>query len=219
MLFDCLQSAIHNNRISEIVIMDDASDKEVIEAVKAKYYGIEKVKIITRPANVGMHQNKRDAIFNCTNDWVIIFDSDNVIDNEYIEYIPPIQDLDPEVIYMPEYAKPMFDYRKYAGKYFDLEYTQKHIKSKDPMFDCLLNTCNYLVNRNKYLEIWTFNPAVKGADTIYFLYQWLSYGYAFHVLVNCSYFHRVHSGSGFLKDADYNMSHANEIKKQILNHE
>lgn len=216
LLKEAVDKVLNNNFISEIVIMDDASNADIIDYLRKTFQNHPKVKLITRPANVGMHTNKRDAVFYCSNDWVILFDSDNIIDHKYIEAIPAIETLDPEIIYMPEKAKPNFIYTEFIGKVFSVPSTKLYLSRKNAMFDCLLNTCNYLVNRNKYLEVWRFSEFIDAADTIWFLYHWLKVGYKFTVMPNCEYFHRVHEGSGFMKNVSKNMQDADRIKKLIM---
>lgn len=87
----------------------------------------------------------------------------------------------------------------------------------DPLCNCLFNTCNYVVHRDSYISIWEENKEMKGSDTIWFNYLWLKAGKSFFVVPGMHYQHRVHNGSGFMQDVDYNMTKAEEIKQLIMN--
>lgn len=209
-----LLPAIDKDYISEIIIMDDrSSDENFIELQKIlSFLSCDKIKVFRQDKNVGMSRNKRDAIERSTNDWVLILDSDNLMKSGI-----PISTtrLDGDTIYAPSYAWPEFDYSKYSG----LTITKENCSevAKDPIGNVLLNTCNYIVPRDEYLKVWEHNPEMKGTDTIYFNYLWLKSGRKIQVCHEFVYFHRVHTGSGFMADVDYNMRKAEEIRQLIIN--
>lgn len=197
--------------VDEVLIQDDCSRPDEIEKLLNHNFA-RPVKIRVNVKNIGMSLNKAQAIENGSNNWVIIFDSDNVIDQNYFDSIPKI--LDPNVIYCPDFAKPEFDYTQLSGIRYSKNRVKELIKIKG--FEAHLNTCNYLVNRKKYLEVYQHNPEMKGTDTIWFAYLWLKEGYSFEIVPGMQYFHRVHKESGFLKDMKYNMKQAEKVKKLIL---
>lgn len=198
--------------VDEIIIQDDCSNR-IEQAKLAANFLDPKTKIYFNQQNIGMSRNKAEAISNASNPWVIIFDSDNVISPQYINAIPRI--LDKRTIYCPDFAEPEFDYRKYSGITIDRKNIHRFIKEN--MFECLMNTCNYLVNRDEYLKVYRYNAAMKATDSIWFFYLWLAAGNRFEVVNNMRYFHRVHKGSGFMQDVDYNMAQARIVKKLIEN--
>lgn len=57
---------------------------------------------------------------------------------------------------------------------------------------------------------------MKGSDTIWMGYLWLKAGNSLYVVPGMYYFHRIHSGSGFAENMEYNMSKSEEVKKKIL---
>lgn len=198
-----------DKRIDEILILDDASDHHIYEKVVTLAGG--KVKVIRQAVNRGMQQNKADAIAYAKNEWVIIFDSDNVITPGYLDAIPDA--LYDDTIYMPSFARPEFNFKRYEGLLFDRVNVKQFIK--DPPFAVLLNCCNYLTNRDAYGKVYKHNPEIDGADTAYFAHRWLVAGNSFYVVPGMEYTHRVHSNSGFLANIDKNMRDAEIIKKQI----
>lgn len=214
LLLESFDKVLGDPRISEIVIVDDCSSPETFcllsETLNSPAYK-GRVKIWRNTGNIGMSRNKARAVELATNPWCILFDSDNVIDSSYLDALP--QYLAPSVIYCPDFAKPQFDYRKYAGQTINADNAAK-IMSK-PMGECIFNTCNYLVNREEYLRVYEYNPDMKGTDTIWFNYLWLKAGNSFYVVPGMEYMHRVHAGSGFMADVDYNLMQSKEVKKLI----
>lgn len=198
-----------NGLLDELIIQDDASDRETQKTIAEVFGGI--AKIYFNLANVGMSRNKCEAISNAKNKWVIIFDSDNILYPEYVKAIP--KHLERDTIYVPDFAEPNFDYRKFAGEEISAKNLHKFIK--DPAFEMLLNTCNYLVHRDEYLKVYQYNSAMKATDTLWFNYLWLRYGGKFKVVPGMRYFHRVHKDSGFMKDVNYNMAQSKIVMKLI----
>lgn len=224
LLLESFANVIDDPRIDEVLIMDDCSEIEYWNKIKELPKFNPKIRVIRQLENRGMSINKRDAVFNSRNEWVILFDSDNIIGKDYLDaleievktYLP--NELKRYNIYCPTFAKPNFDYRKFAGMVFDKgELNPDHKPDlSDPMLNCMMNTCNYVLHRESYLSVWEENKEMKGSDTIWFSYLWLKGGHAFIPVKDMHYIHRVHPGSGFLTDVDYNMKKAEEIKKLIL---
>lgn len=236
--FDLLKESyaqvIDDPRISEIIIVDDCSTEPGIkEKVNSLAGG--KVKVFHQAKNRGMSMNKRDAIAYASNPWVIIFDSDNIICPDYLDAfyelvingdafnefgkIATIE----RFIFCPDFAKPNFDYRDFkcgnggigirSGIYGARESAHE---IKNDSFNCLLNTCNYIVNRDFYLKTYQHNPSHIASDTIWHNYNHLKTGGLFVVVPGMQYEHRVHSGSGFLQGADHNMRMQAEVRKMIM---
>lgn len=205
-------NVLHDPRIGEIVIVDDCSDARIFDNLCNTVKGIEKVRISTNEINLGMMANKALAISKCLNEWVIIFDSDNVISPAYLDSVERIT-LNPDIIYCPSFARPTFDYRRYAGMTIGIPQAKKMLN--EPMGNACLNTCNYLVHRDTYLSVFTQDNNVKGTDTLSFAYQWLKDGKKMHVVKGMEYDHLIHDGSGFLKDAEFNMKMADVYKQKI----
>lgn len=211
LLFESYSKVIDDSRISEIIIVDDCSDPDIYEQVKAEVSKHPKIKLFRNEINLGMLANKRRAIELSSSELVISFDSDNVIDHRYLDAIP--KELHSDTIYCPSFAEPAFDYRQYEGQTFDKSNTGKLMDEK--MFRCLTNTANYLVNRDAYLKAWEPNPEIKGSDTIFFNYTWLRKGGKLYVVPGMHYQHRMHEGSGWLQHHQYNVKQAEKTIKLI----
>jgi glycosyltransferase involved in cell wall biosynthesis len=213
MLIESFEHVLHDDRISEVIISDDHSDLTIYNKLLDRFKNEPKVKISRNPFNLGMSRNKKRAIELASNEWCILFDSDNVIKPDYLDAIL-IMVLFDHAIYCPEAALPEFDYRFFAGQTINRKNIHSYLQR--PMFDCLLNTCNYVVNREKYLEVYQHDPKIKASDTIHFNYLWLKSGGSFYVVPEMKYFHRVHKGSGFLADTQYNLRQAEQTKNLIM---
>jgi glycosyltransferase involved in cell wall biosynthesis len=212
MLLESFAKVIDDNRISEIVIVDDHSDEDIYNKVKESVKNMDKVRLLRNKENVGMSRNKYLSVYHAKNQFCIIFDSDNTIDSKYIDQLYQYP-WHPYMILCPDFAKPNFDYRKFGRYSFDLYNVKQYLDDKE--FSCLINTCNYFVNRQSYMNTYLYDPNIKASDTIYFNYRWLKAGHKLFVVPGMEYDHRVHKGSGFLEDAKYNMRMAEEIKQLI----
>lgn len=202
-------------RIDDIVILDDCSTDGSYEKLRDHFNGNEKVRVIRQAQNRGMGQNKADAVAHCKNEWVILWDSDNILAGDYLDALQKVlPNSIKHNILCPEFARPQFDYRKFSGKLFFQD--NAHELVSDKMGNCLLNTCNYVVPRDFYLQVFKPNPEVKGSDTLWFNYLWLKSLKWFYIVPGMQYYHRVHSGSTWMEHAGYNMKMAEKINKQIL---
>jgi glycosyltransferase involved in cell wall biosynthesis len=216
LLKESYAQVIDDPRISEIIIVDDCSTEPGIkEKVNSLAGG--KVKVFHQVKNRGMSMNKRDAIGYASNPWVIIFDSDNIIGPDYLDAFEREFNRGEHtrmVIFCPDFAKPTFDYRAYNNLFIDKSNGKKWIVEDN--FNCLMNTCNYVVNRDFYLKTYQYNPDHIASDTIWHNYNHLKAGGHFVVVPDMQYFHRVHKGSGFLQGVDHNMRMQAEVRKMVM---
>lgn len=205
---------IEDERIDDVVLLDDASTDSSYEKLRDHFAGNEKVRVLRQLTNQNMSRNKRDATSYCKNSFAILFDSDNVLDSSYLDALEAVGELQPDTIYCPCAARPNFIFEKFSGRTFD-RHSVKEVAS-DPMGNCSLNCCNYVVPVKSYVDIYEFNPEMKATDTVFFSYLWLKAGYKFHIVKGMGYDHLNHPGSGFLQDLDYNMKKSEEVRKLIL---
>lgn len=225
MTIESFEKVLNDNRIDDIVIIDDFSTDGSYE--KLKLLCSNKIRVYQQNANIGMSLNKMNAIKQAKNDWCIIFDSDNIIAPDYLDafydYItrPKSNEIikpSSETIFCPDFAKPDFDYTAYSGQ-TGRRYDSSNIKHyiKEDRFNCLMNTCNYIVNRDFYLKAYKHNSLHIASDTIWHNYNHLLMGGNFHVVPGMQYFHRVHKDSGFMKGIQYNMKQAEQVRDLIRN--
>lgn len=212
-LRESFEQVIDHPRITEIILMDDASDPEIFYNILGLKELSPKIKVVRQARNRGMGYNKYAAVGHSINEWVILFDSDNVLTPAYIDAIP--YQLSEKAIYQPDFAKPHFDFRQYAGKSYP-RFSTVNVFIKQPMFFTMVNACNYVVNRNEYLRVYQENKEHKASDTVWMFYLWIKAGNNMYVVPGMEYEHRVHAASGFLQDAPYNMKQAEKVRKLIM---
>jgi len=191
MVLESFQQIVNDDRVSEIVIVDDDSEDRFYNKVKKLTEGIDKVKLFRNRKNLGCYRNKREAIAQAQNEYVIIFDSDNVMTKEYIDKIFE-QEWNPDIILAPDYVV-SFDYRHFAGQMIDKSTVAKLTRSD--RFDCMINTMNYFVHRDNYLSVWDGSVEPWTADTIYQNFRWLESGRSIHVVKGLEYMHRIEHGA------------------------
>lgn len=220
------EKVYNDPRIDEIVIVDDCSTDQNWNALlnhvqnKREAEGMNcKIDLNRNQVNIGMSRNKARAVELAKNEWCILLDSDNVIGADYIDalykIIPDEDDqLNPQIIYCPDFARPQFDFRSISGRAFTPMMIAHEIANNDAL-NMALNCCNYVVNRQKYLEVYKHDPRHKATDTVWFNYNWLKAGNYFYFVPGMQYNHLVHEGSGFMQNAAYNMARAAEVRRLI----
>jgi glycosyltransferase involved in cell wall biosynthesis len=191
MTIKSFEQVLDDDRISEIIIMDDKSEAKYQKHLK-ELATHPKIKLILNDVNLGCYRNKREAIFYASNPYVIIFDSDNVIDRSYIDSLFAME-WQPDTILSPDFAQPHFNYTAFSGLTITKENVKQYIPTASKTrFDCLMNTMNYFVHRETYLSVWDGSIEPWTADTIFQNYNWLKAGNKIKVVPGMRYFHDIH---------------------------
>lgn len=210
LLYKAFEQVKDMPEVDEIVIVDDHSKPNVVDALKERFKYETKVRLVLKHRNDGVHLNKKSAIGESGNEWCILFDSDNVLNPDYIERLLKLKSWVPDVIYAPAFAAPHFDFRHFSGRTIDRKNVANAMGIK--LFDTLINAQNCFVNRSEYLKVWQDFPkelkskkGINGADSIYTFKLWMEAGNRFYVVPNLQYFHLVHNESFYKsvgKDAE-----------------
>jgi len=213
MTFKSFEKVIGDDRINEILIIDDYSNWSNFARLKELCNCVPKINIQRNNRNLGCYHNKHKAIEQASNEWVILLDSDNVIDSKH--YVGPIfnHTLSKDTIYAPEFARPHFDYTKFTGHTI----TRGNVKSFSNIdkFDCLINTCNYFFHRETFLSVWKDHPEPWTADTLFMNYNWLDAGNKIYVVGGMQYDHLVHDGSHYKHNVNKTGDFANELMNKL----
>lgn len=196
-LYESFKNILDDDRVNEIIITDDASNTDIQWSVAAEVAKWDKVKLHINQTNLDCYRNKRESISKASNEWVIIFDSDNIITKSYIDRIENlfIAGLNPKTVYQPSFAKPHFNFTKYESFLIDKGNVSKYII--DDTFGTMLNAMNYFVNRDEYLRVWDGSVDPVTSDSIFHNYNWLKAGNNIYVVPGLEYEHRVHDGSHY----------------------
>ena len=195
MTLDSFKDVYDDERVSEVIIVDDASDINIIEQLKDICDNLPKVRLYVNATNQDCYRNKMTAISFATNDWVILLDSDNKIDKTYLERLYEIQGWDNETIYTPAFARPHFDFRPYENMTITKQNVAEWIDK--PMAEVCLNAANYFINTLSWLSVWDGDVDPVTSDSIFQCYNWLNAGYKIKIVKGLHYEHSVHDGSHY----------------------
>jgi len=191
---ECFEKVLHDDRIAEVVISDDCSTDNSYDKLCDYFKDEKKVKLYRNEVNVGCAFNKRIAVLLASNRYVVIFDSDNVIDTSYLDVVFDYG-WDEDIILQPEYLMPNFDFKQYSGLLLDKHNIAEYIGK--PHIETALNAHNFFVNRDNYLMITEGQTDAITSDSIQFAYQWLAANKSIYITPNLWYYHRVHPGSHY----------------------
>ncbi len=194
MLLESFEQVIHDERIGSITIVDDCSSEENYHDVRNAVKWISKVKLYRNESNIQCYHNKREAVSKSENEFCILLDSDNILTKDYIDKIYQ-HEWNRDMIFTPSFAAPHFDFRAFEGCVIHKHNVAEYIN--EPMFEVMLNACNYFVNRDAYLEVWDGSTNPVTSDSIFQAYNWLNAGKDIWVVPALTYQHRVHEGSHY----------------------
>lgn len=212
-LLEAIKEVKDHSVISEIVISDDASTDGSYARLMSHFKGFDKVKLFKNGRNLDCYANKAKAVSLATNEWVILFDSDNVMPLSYLNSLLKIQKWDRRCAYLPTFAQPHFDYRAFAGLVVSRKDVARHLKRKN--FTTALNTANYFFHRDEYLRVWDVTTNPHTADSIYMNYLWLAAGNSLAFVDGLTYFHRVHLGSHYKQNHKKTGAFAREVEEKL----
>jgi len=230
-VLESFSKIVNNEVISEIVIVDDCSDIKIYEDLKNKIslLNSKKIKIMRNKNNLGAFLNKLECVKNSGNDWAIILDSDNIIDQNYLQNI--FFPLDENLFYLPSIAlckSPNLNYSKYANKIIDKELYKNLLIENSPNFRCLLNTGNYLCNKKTYInsiihEKELINP--YASDVFYQIYLCFKNipNFKLKIVKNMTYYHRLHNkktqqmGSFYIQNSEKSYVVLDKLRNLIKN--
>lgn len=197
LLYESFASILEDERVSEVIIVDDWSHELIYNAILSKFKNVDKVKVFRNEKNLDCYKNKQKSISLASNEWVIIADSDNVFKKDYIDRIESLftAGLNTKTLYQPSFAKPHFNFTLYEGLVIDKHNVVNNIN--DAMFQTMLNAMNYFVNRDEYLKVWDGSVDPVTSDSIFQNYNWLKAGNNIYVVPGLEYEHRIHNDSHY----------------------
>lgn len=198
MVIKAFEQVLNDDRIGEVVIVDDHSDWGYYQSLMFKLDRLnsKKIKLYRNESNLDCYRNKREAVGKASYEQVILLDSDNVIGVDYLDALPRVEKT---VILQPSFAVPHFDFTKWEN----LLITKHNIQtvwSDEPMFQTMFNAMNFVVNRDEYLKVWDGSVDPVTSDSLYFNYCWLKADNKIHIIPNMSYIHNVHNESHYKKN-------------------
>jgi glycosyltransferase involved in cell wall biosynthesis len=204
---------INDGRISEVVISDDCSTDGSIEKLRQHFLYHPKIKLFSNLVNVGVYHNKKRAIELASNPWCILFDSDNIISEKYIDTIFNIPKWEENVAYCPDFAKDQLDYQHFAGVKITNQNAGNYIDQRNG--GSLFNTLNYFCNRDFFLKIYDSTANPIAADSIMYNFLYLKNGGAMEVIKGLQYYHRIHPNSYYVQNTHRSDIFHKEITDKI----
>jgi len=208
----CFEKILNDNRIGEILIVDDCSEMNdylnLVEAVAE----MPKVKLVRNANNQGCYINKYCAISLAKHEYVVIADSDNVFDVDYIDAIYRYAWF-PKVALLPDWAMPQFSYVHFGGEVITKENVAQQAQKK--MFDCIINTMNCFYNRDEFCRVFDKETKRYADDSAYINYRWLNEGNKLFVVPFMRYEHTVHPGSHYQQYAKESAQRLDDLLNQF----
>ena len=227
---EAVSLAIENDFVKEIVVNDDCSQVDewdnlctVVEKLKC-----DKIKIFRNDENLGGFRNKYTAVKNSTCEWVYLLDSDNNPAEDTLGIIESIDDPNPDYCYLPQtlLLHKEDGYRdevNYNFKYdqIGIDEAQDALLKRSKYFDWLLNTGNFVFNREAYLERLQGGFDNKDepvyACSIAFSYHWMANGGAYKIVPGMKYYHRLRNDSYWNSCGTNSDLSANYYHQRIIN--
>lgn len=216
LLVESFSQVLGDPRISEIVIVDDCSTDGSFQKIEEQFRNVPKVRVYQNSLNLDCYLNKREAVRKASNDWVILFDSDNIMTKAYLDALfrwPSWSSWQSNTFYCPDFAQPHFDYRAFSGQFVDRFNIRTYIEK--PMFECALNTANYLVPKKGYLEVFDDSVNPHTSDTIFQAFNWIRKNGILAFVPGLQYSHRIHDGSHYKKNNHKTGAFADQVKRSL----
>lgn len=197
------QNVLHDERINEIIISDDYSEEKIFNELseELKKIGSKKIKLYRNTINKGAFLNKYESVRKASNEWIILLDSDNIIEVDFLDNLP--REKRKDTLYLPCHAiceSPNLDYSEFSDLIIGIGDYKSLANSSDPKKQCLLNTGNYFFNRDNYIKAVDNEKSIRdpyGVDVFYFIHLWfkLESLNKLKIVKNLKYYHTLHNGS------------------------
>lgn len=212
--------ALRDPRVAEILIHDDGSSEPNYDWLREHVAPTSPlIRLHRNEKNTGAFDSKLAAVRACTNDWVVLLDSDNQISRRYIDRLFALPAWSPRVIYCPERAYPHHDYRRLSGCTLDIDAVRRCLRHEESvLMNPFLGTGNFLIHRATYVAMLTpySGRAVAGADVNYSTYLWLRGGGLLQVVPGLEYAHLRHKGSLFMATAEFSKRQIRAINAALI---
>jgi len=207
LIHQALHNALLDERVSEIVIVDDGSKPEQYELLKRnveKFNATGKIHLHRREENRGAMWTKMECVEKASNPWVILLDADNSLFQSYLNEVFALPAWEKDTIYCPSRAFPHFDFRELAGRTIDFEAACDLSRSGVLRRVYIINDGNYFLNRESYLETLQKLRDLRNdvADVMVVNYLWLSEGKKLQVMPGATYCHRLSASSFWSRTAN-----------------
>jgi glycosyltransferase involved in cell wall biosynthesis len=230
---DCIRYSIDEDFVGEIVVNDDGSkEEEYLNLLNIiKKLNTDKIKVFKNQSNLGAFRNKYETVSKCSNEWIYLLDSDNYPFENTYNVIKSLDLSNLKIIYSPAklYCKSdsqstystISDYNTFKYDIIGIEESKDAIIKRTKWFDWLINTGNYVINKNFYLEsleepFQNYSNYKLYADTAAAFYFILKNGGSFKIVSNLYHNHRLRDDSYWNQCGDESMATVNLYSNMIL---
>lgn len=188
MTVNCATPVLNDDRVSEIIIVDDCSTNDSYEKLQWYFRDTYKVKLSRNATNIDCYFNKHKSVMKATNEYVGVWDSDNTFGMDYIDALFSMPDWDKKMMYQPCNAKPYFDFTKYSGLILTKHNVNNYLNTN---LETMMNAANHFVNRAEYLMAWEGSQNPLTSDSIFTSFNWLKAGNTIKVTPDLTYQHYI----------------------------
>jgi len=210
-----------DERIDEMVIVDDCSKREEYERLLEVAGNQSKIRIYRNEENLGEFKNRIKATKLTKNNWVIFLDGDNSLTKEYVDAICNNPIWRENVIYCPTFGlNRKIDYRMFSGDYIGLNNVESYLDGEHSYhFNMFLGTGNYFMNKKAYLK--TAIP-IREIDKrqygdYYFSVEWMKNNLMFFV-PEMSYIHRLRPNSEWMENKHFIQRKYHKVMENFRNY-
>jgi hypothetical protein len=230
---DCIKYALEDNFVNEIIVNDDCSSeyhfKNLVNIIDS--LNCHKIKLFKNEKNLGAFRNKYETVSKCSNKWVYLLDSDNYPFENTYNVLKSLDLNNPEIVYSPAklYCKSdsqstystISDYNSFKYDIIGIEESKDAIIKRTKWFDWIINTGNYVLNKQFYLEslqepFQNYSNYKLYADTAASFYFILKNGGMFKVVPDLYHNHRLRDDSYWNQCGDESMATVNLYSRMIL---
>jgi glycosyltransferase involved in cell wall biosynthesis len=107
LLLQSYNCVLDDDRVDEIIIVDDASDRDIFDKVCEAVQDEPKIRLFRNEENIDCYRNKQKAVSLASNPFCVLLDSDNIIDRDYLDKLYEFDEWESGMIYAPDYARPI----------------------------------------------------------------------------------------------------------------
>lgn len=205
-IHQALHNVLHDDRVSEIIVVDDGSKAEQYELLRENIKKLDragKVTLHRREENRGAMWTKMECVKYASNPWVVLLDADNSLFRDYLDEVFALPRWERDTIYCPSQAFPHFDFRELAGRSIDFEAACDLSRTGVLRRVYIINDGNYFLNRESYLETLARLSDIRNdvADVMVVNYLWLSEGKKLEIMPHATYCHRLSESSFWSRTA------------------
>lgn len=200
--------------IDEIVVNDDVSN----DYNEIQKLNIPKVKCFKNEINLGVFRNKLKTACLSSNNWIILFDSDNRLTRKYTDTLNNMN-LDENVVYCPTFAMPELNYESLNDTWIDKNNFIQYLTTKR-VCEAAFNTCNFVLSKKvaitlkeeaeKYIQKNSDIPT--SYDSIVINYLIVKNNFKLFFPKNMHYDHACHTGSYYIESVKKSKSLSGVIK-------